>query len=280
MKLSLATICIAFTIAANAQTGEKFIVNFDFDKYDITGEAKQKLDSFLRSDLASIQKIALYGHCDAIGSNAYNDKLSVKRVEAVKKYLLVNNVNVFADVKGFGKRRPLNTNSGDEERSANRRVEINIERSQEEKTTVTNVPPPKKEQTLSEKITDTATKEGTSIVLKNMNFYGGLHRMMPESIPVLKELLQTMLQNPTLVIEIHGHICCEIGPQEGMDNETGTRNLSVNRARVVYEYLIQNGISPQRLSYKGFGHRFPLYPDDTDEHKLLNRRVEIKIIKK
>ena len=104
--------------------------------------------------------------------------------------------------------------------------------------------------------------------------------MMPESIPVLKELLQTMQQNPTLVIEIQGHICCEIGPQEGLDNETGTRNLSVNRARVVYEYLIRNGISPQRLSYRGLGHRFPLFPDDTDEHKLLNRRVEIKIIKK
>jgi len=282
MKTLLIFLFIALGIIVNAQPAERFVVHFDFDKYEITPQAKQRLDSFLRSTpVSSIKKIDLSGHCDAIGSNSYNDRLSEKRVDAVKNYLLAHNVgDVFDNVKGFGKHQPLNTNSSAEERYMNRRVEINIERSQEEKTTVTIVPPVKKEQTLSEKIKDTATKTGTNIVLKNMNFYGGLHRMMPESIPVLRELLQTMQQNPTLVIEIHGHICCEIGPQEGFDNETGTRTLSLNRARVVYQYLVQNGISPQRLSYRGFGHQFPLYPDDTDEHKLLNRRVEIKIIKK
>jgi len=90
-----------------------------------------------------------------------------------------------------------------------------------------------------------------------------------------------MAENPTLEIEIHGHICCMAGPEDGLDIDTKTEDLSVNRARAIYEYLIKNGIEPQRLKYKGFGHSRPLiYPEDTEERRTTNRRVEIKIVKK
>lgn len=284
MKQIFTCFLIIISLAGFSQAREKLIINFDFNKSQITAVAKEKLDSFIKTNLlTSIQKINLYGHCDAIGNDLYNDRLSVKRVEEVKEYLLAQNIpqNVFDTLKGFGKREPLNNNTDDEERSLNRRVEIYIERNEQQKPLnelkkeIT-----KKEQTLSEKIKDTATKTGTNIILRNINFYGGLHRLMPQSYPVLKELLQTMEQNPEIKIEIQGHICCEYGPQEGFDEETRTRNLSVNRAKAIYDYLIQNNINPQRLSYKGFGHQFPLYDEDNEEHKLLNRRVEIKIIEK
>ena len=286
MKTLFVIIFIALGSATNAQTVEKFIINFDFDKYAITPEAKQRLDSFIQTTPASsIQTIRLYGHCDSVGNHAYNDRLSVNRVNAVKNYLSQNiPVNVFDGAEGFGKRRPLNNNSGDHERFLNRRVEIIIQRKTDaevaQQQPVTEVPG-KKDQTLAEKIKDTTTKTGTNIILKNMNFYGGRHILLPQSVPTLTELLNVLKENPTLEIEIQGHICCTFGPEDGMDIDTNTPNLSVNRARAIYEYLISNGIDRNRLSYRGFGHRRPLvYPEDTEERRTTNRRVEIKIIKK
>lgn len=284
MKTLLATLFIALGITANAQTAETFVVNFDFDKYAITPLARQKLDSFLRSaPAASINKINLYGHCDSVGNYSYNDRLSEKRVDAVKRYLLSKlPKDVFENLEGYGKRQPLNNNSDDHERLQNRRVEIIVQK-KEASTTVTQIKKetPKQEKSLTQIIKDTTTGTGTNIVLKNMNFYGGRHVLLPQSLPVLTELLNVLQDNPTLEIEIQGHICCTPGREDGLDIDTETYNLSVNRAQAIYEYLIRNGISSLRLSYKGFGHSRPLvYPEDTEERRTTNRRVEIKIIKK
>ena len=90
-----------------------------------------------------------------------------------------------------------------------------------------------------------------------------------------------MRENPSLVIEIQGHICC-IGSGDGPDFDDNNRNvLSVNRAKAVYEYLVQNGIEKSRLSYAGFGADSKLvWPENTEAARESNRRVEIKILKK
>ena len=287
MKTLFLTLFIAFAISARAQTVEKFVINFDFDRSDITTEAKRRLDSFVQSNtISSIQKIDLNGHCDVIGNHVYNDQLSRRRVNSTKEFLLKNNIpnSVFDNLQGFGKRNPLNDNSGEQERFLNRRVEIIVQRKTgpEVATQQTiNQIPEKKDQTLTEKIKDTSTKTGTNIILKNLNFYGGRHILLPQSVPTLTELVNVLKENPTLEIEIQGHICCTFGPEDGLDIDTNTPNLSVNRARAIYEHLISNGIDRNRLSYRGFGHSRPLvYPEDTEERRTTNRRVEIKIIKK
>ena len=141
--------------------------------------------------------------------------------------------------------------------------------------------PVPQEQTLTERIKDTTTKKGSNIILKNMNFIGGRHYLLEQSLPALTELLNALTDHPSLEIEIDGHICCTFGNEDGIDLDTNTPDLSVNRAKAIYEYLISKGISPARLSYKGFGHRQPLvYPEDTEDKRTMNRRVEIKIIKK
>lgn len=278
MKMLFIGFLFVTAIAGYSQQAEKFIVNFDFDRYAITPSAKQKLDSFLRSaPVASIETISLYGHCDSVGNNIYNDRLSLERVDAVKKYLSRTiPKNVFENTKGYGKRQPLNNNAGEEERYLNRRVEVIVQK----KELPAKNESPKKEQPLLEKIKDTTTKAGTNIILKNMNFFGASHRLLPQSLPVLRELLQTLQQYPSLEIEIQGHVCCVDGPGEGYDNDTQSYTLSVNRARAIHDFLIENNISGHRISYNGFGHRYPLFEEDTDEHRIQNRRVEIKIIKK
>jgi outer membrane protein OmpA-like peptidoglycan-associated protein len=72
------------------------------------------------------------------------------------------------------------------------------------------------------------------------------------------------------------------GAPDGYDYETRTYNLSEERARTVYSFLINNHIKAERLSFKGYGHQKPLfpYPERTGEEEIMNRRVEIKIIRK
>ena len=54
--------------------------------------------------------------------------------------------------------------------------------------------------------------------------------------------------------------------------------LSVNRAKAVFDYLTVTGvIDPKRLSYKGFGDTRPKVPNDSDEHRQMNRRTEFKV---
>jgi outer membrane protein OmpA-like peptidoglycan-associated protein len=99
---------------------------------------------------------------------------------------------------------------------------------------------------------------------------------------MLEELLEAMLTYPTLVIQVEGHICCNPTPADGLDNETGRYNLSEARAKAVKDYLLEKGIHTDRVKYKGFGHTAPLYPypEKSLEEEKLNRRVEIKILKK
>ncbi len=283
MKTLITLLLTSIYLSGISQSKQSFIINFNFNKFEITPQSKLKLDSFLQSSPpSSIQKINLYGHCDSVGSNQYNDELSLKRIKTTKEYLTGNNIaeNIFDTTRGFGKRVPLNKNSTNEERFLNRRVEIIIERKSDKAQAIIADTAKIQDKTLLEKIRDTTTKAGTNLILKNLNFVGGRHWLLPQSKPALDELLQVMQQNPTLEIEIQGHICCEFGPDDGFDEDTHTRNLSVNRAKAIYDYLVQNNINQLRLSYKGFGHQFPLYPEDSYDHQLLNRRVEIKIIKR
>ena len=254
-------------MAGWGQPAYKTFIHFDFDKYNITSRAKSTLDSILTIPRIKERQLQLYGHCDSLGDNSYNDELSNRRVEAARSYLLARGLpekNITID-SGFGKRMPLNENADAIQRQLNRRVEILVSE------------PPI---TLQERIDDTSTRAGSHIVLRNLNFFGGRHVLVPESWESLKELLMVLRKNPRLAIEIQGHVCCTHG-QEGYDTETKTFSLSSNRAQYVYQYLIANGIDKRRLSWKAFGNQRPLvYPEDTPEKRLMNRRVEIRILSK
>ena len=276
MKALITGIFLLFWLAGHSQNS--FTVHFDFNKHNLTATARLQLDSFLLTEKKQLPKlvIRLNGHCDAIGSDEYNYKLSEQRVATVKKYLLENGVQAanIGDEIGHGKKEPLNENNTEEERQLNRRVEISFI-----PVTATDNPG---NISLKEKIADSSVTAGTNIVLRNINFYGGMHQFLPESTPMLEELLDAMKTYPKLVIEVQGHICCHPDNGDGMDNETGINNLSRARAKAVQDYLISNGIAPERVSYKGFGHSIPIYayPEQSEEERTQNRRVEIKIISK
>lgn len=260
----------------HSQPRESVFVYFDLDKHNISRATRARLDS-LTDSLDLKDQIELHGHCDFLGSDGYNDRLSARRVSSVANYLLQNGWEKkdILFTSAHGEKNPLNNNRTASERKMNRRVEIRIWRgtgtgSQQE----AKIPGPVKQKI------DSSVKAGDRIILKNIYFVGARHQLLPESYPVLEELLASMKKFPALVISIEGHICCVPAPADVLDLDTGEKNLSEARAKAIKEYLVENGIAASRISYQGFGHSRPIYayPEEDEEQMKLNRRVEIRII--
>jgi OOP family OmpA-OmpF porin len=101
---------------------------FDFDKATLKADGKAKLDD-LTSNLNSLnlEVIIAVGHTDSVGSDKYNQKLSIRRAEAVKSYLVSKGVDAKrVYTEGKGEKQPVATNKTAAGRAQNRRVEIEV----------------------------------------------------------------------------------------------------------------------------------------------------------
>ena len=101
---------------------------FDFDKSIVKPEGKAKLDELVNA-LSGLdtEVIVAVGHTDWIGTDAYNQKLSERRANAVKAYLVSKGVpaeKIFTE--GKGKRQPIANNKTNQGRAKNRRVEVEV----------------------------------------------------------------------------------------------------------------------------------------------------------
>ncbi len=101
---------------------------FDFDKSVLKADGKAKLDDLAGKVKAiNLEVIIAVGHTDSVGADAYNQKLSVKRADAVKAYLVTKGIEknrVYTE--GKGEKQPVADNKTDAGRSKNRRVEIEV----------------------------------------------------------------------------------------------------------------------------------------------------------
>ena len=120
------------------------------------------------------------------------------------------------------------------------------------------------------KIKESDTDDSKPIVLRNIFFQTGSSTLLPASIPELDYLKNYLIAHRHMEIEIRGHT----------DN-TGTPainiQLSIDRANAVRQYLIEQGISPGRLTAEGFGATEPIDSNDSPEGRQKNRRTEFVI---
>jgi OmpA-OmpF porin, OOP family len=116
--------------AAPKPAGAKVTLNadalFDFDKSVLKPAAKASLDSLAgKVKSLTLEVIVAVGHTDSIGTDAYNQKLSIRRAEAVKKYLVSQGIEAKRIyVEGKGESQPVADNKTKEGRAKNRRVQI------------------------------------------------------------------------------------------------------------------------------------------------------------
>ena len=115
-------------------------------------------------------------------------------------------------------------------------------------------------------------KTGESVVLKNIFFDTDKFEIKPESQAELIKLVMLLRSNPKINIEIDGHTDNSGTPEHNL-------TLSLNRAKAVYNYLVQNQISPDRLSCKGYGQTKPIDTNDTESGRANNRRTEFTVMK-
>lgn len=89
----------------------------------------------------------------------------------------------------------------------------------------------------------------------------------------LNKVVRLLKQNPTVKVEISGHT-------DNVGTEVYNQKLSENRAKSVYQYISEAGISEDRLSFKGYGQKRNI-ASNADEHgRAKNRRTEIEIVEK
>ena len=109
------------------------------------------------------------------------------------------------------------------------------------------------------------------IVLKNVFFETGSAALKKESLTELNRLKKLLDDNPSLKIQINGHT-------DNVGSDALNMTLSEDRAKAVYDFLTNNGITSERLKYKGFGETMPIGPNETAEGRQKNRRTEFMII--
>lgn len=115
---------------------------------------------------------------------------------------------------------------------------------------------------------------GKVITLKDIFFESNRSELLPRSYVELDKLVQVLRENPQMEIEIIGHT-------DNIGDVNYNLTLSRRRATQVMEYVIRNGgIEANRLQANGFGSSQPIFSNDTEESRQMNRRVAFRILKK
>lgn len=117
---------------------------------------------------------------------------------------------------------------------------------------------------------------GAKLPVKRLHFVGGQSALLRKSLPELGRLLRFMELNGGLEIIIHGHVNVPNAPPVSPSSESF--KLSEDRAKRIYDHLVDHGIDAGRLSWKAHGNWEMLYPRATSEgQQAANRRVEIEV---
>lgn len=109
-------------------------------------------------------------------------------------------------------------------------------------------------------------------IIENIFFETNSSVLTDQSIPALDELVQHLANHHELSIKISGHT-------DNIGDDNFNLSLSSSRAESVVNYLVENGIDSNRLSFQGYGETLPLKSNDSEEGRQQNRRVEFEIIK-
>jgi len=234
-------------------------VYFDTDLSKVTNIEENRLLSFIATlSERPVLSIEIFGFCDDIGASSYNLSLSQRRAEEIKKVLLANFIdeNKITNVDGKGELllKTIKTSNPERIRALNRKVELSV-------SFIEDV-------VLEEK---SSFVKGSSVVIEDLLFLTGYSYLTPSSKKSLDVAFEKIKDLPFTFI-IQGHVCCTSGQKDAIDRATKKRNLSLVRAKYVYDYFLKKGIDSKRMSFEGLGHQFPLGGSPEKD-----RRVEILI---
>lgn len=280
---------------ATAFAQEQVSLYFDSNQFELTKKEENRLNQWLLAN-SNNKIVAIHGFTDEDGTNGFNDTLAQKRVDFIFSKVK-DQIQIRADFKTLSLGEKFNQSAN---KAENRRVTIfyileqDLPREAEilglkKETPVVEEAKPEieyPEKLVFENPNGTKTeykldrefmklvgnaKSGEKLKIDNLNFVINTFAIVPESRGKLYELLLVLQNNPQLKIEIQGHLCCMT---------VDRTDLSTQRAKAIYNFLITNDVYRARLSYKGFGSTQPIYPlpEKNETERAANRRVEILIV--
>ncbi|WP_396194844.1 OmpA family protein [Flavobacterium sp.] len=286
---------VLLLLVADAFSQEQISLYFDSNQFELTKKEENRLNQWLLAN-SNHKIVAIHGFTDEDGTTGFNDTLAQKRVDFIFEKVK-DQIQIRADFKTLSLGEKFKQS---DIKAENRRVTIfyileqDIPREDEilglkPMTTVVEEPKPEieyPEKLVFENPNGTKTeykldrdfmkrvgnaKSGEKLKIDNLNFVINTFAIVPESRGKLYELLLVLQNNPQLKIEIQGHLCCM--PVDRTD-------LSTQRAKAIYNFLITNEVYRARLSYKGFGSSQPIHPlpEKNEAERAANRRVEILIV--
>ena len=273
MKKIQLIIILLFTSCVFAQTKTKtHEVYFETDQFEIPPTEHYRLLLFLSEiEGLDIKKVSIYGFTDDRGSDSYNLVLSQNRANSIKTIFSNNEFDesIITNVDGKGKilLKLVKEEDIHKIRGLNRKVEIIVEP----------YSPPRVKEVVVEKqkvedIIKGELKAGDKFTLDNILFKTGYSKLLPESKATLESIAQALLERKDIYFTIQGHVCCTQNSRDAIDRKTKKRNLSVARAKFIYDYLAKKGVDTRRMKYVGMRRKFPL----GGEPKF-DRRVEILV---
>lgn len=269
MKLLILLISISsFQNIAFSQSKEIYTIYFEMNSYKLEKNELKRLDDFLQKSKNPDFKIEnISSYTDTIGSIISNDKLSLSRLNAILRIIKSRGVSV-ESTNSYGEKYPSSMDSKTIELSKFRKVEITYYFTEQPTPIQEESSFPETKETVNlAKFRENFTSE-TPIVL-DVKFYGGTANLMPGSEDEITALYKFLAGNKSVKALIRGHVCC----QDDMP-------LSIQRANEVYSILIQKGIDPKRLDFKGFSNYLPVAkPELTEEDRQKNRRVDVVFLK-
>lgn len=118
-----------------------------------------------------------------------------------------------------------------------------------------------------------AVETGKVCDLRDIYYETNDFSLTPESKMLLSLFIEFLKENPTVKVEIQGHT-------DNIGRDEDNLRLSENRAKSVYDYVIAQGISANRLRYKGYGESNPIADNNTAEGRAKNRRTVFLIYEK
>jgi outer membrane protein OmpA-like peptidoglycan-associated protein len=116
-------------------------------------------------------------------------------------------------------------------------------------------------------------EQGQALIINNVFFESGEFELLPSSFSELARLAKQMKESPTMKIKLEGHT-------DNIGNAQANSTLSNDRVNSVKKYLVEKGIEESRIQTKGFGATKPIAPNNTEEGRAKNRRVECTILAK
>ena len=257
---------LLFVFSSNflqAQFNIEHSVFFDTDKYTLSETETTRLQQFLAEvEKEGVIQIEIFGYCDDRGGSNYNLTLSQNRANQIKKVFKSNSFFPEKITTVDGKGELLLTIIDEEDpsiiRALNRRVDIVVSY-------------PEKEKKIKKEVSLNKNNE-EAFVLENVLFITGYSYLTRKSKKVLDDVAE-IIKKETFSFVIQGHVCCTDGTVDAIDKKTNQRNLSVARAKYVYDFFVKKGINKTRMSYEGLAHKFPLGGSEDKD-----RRVEIKVL--